>query len=93
MLVALSSLFSLIRQAYLEIAMIYLHSSEHAHAQPINLQASLTADHMSADTGAMSEREDTISVMDDSSSIASGFTAQSSSKSSRTKRKVQKLCF
>ena len=59
--------------------MIYIHSSEHAHTNvvpPTTEQESL------------GEREDSISVMDDSSSVASALTVQSSSKSVRAKRKV-----
>ncbi|XP_067928992.1 cilia- and flagella-associated protein 54-like [Watersipora subatra] len=72
----------LIRQAYLEIAMIYLHTSEHAHV------VSSTQDLLNSDNPT-SEREDSFSIADDNLSLSSATTVQSSSKSIKTRRKQQ----
>lgn len=72
----------LIRQAYLEIAMIYSHSSENAPSDPV-----------ASDLPPLSEREDSMSMMDDASSVMSGITIHSSIKSgTKAKKKVLPAC-
>ena len=83
--------FRLMRQAYLEIAMVYLHSSEHAHAGTTQThdQQSITTEGAPPTL----EREDSMSFIDDAASVASGFTVQSAATRSsiKSKRKVSKI--
>lgn len=77
------SIYSLIRQAYLELAMLYLYTSENEHSVPCHVpdNADLLAP--------LSEREGSMSIVDDASSVSSAVTGYSSKGStSKAKRKV-----